>query len=215
MPNPSISDIRTEYKKAALSENEVATDPFDQFHQWLDEVLHSEVMEPNAMTLATAGKDGRPSARIVLLKGVDERGFYFYTNYESRKGQQLHQNPHAALVFFWKELERQVRIEGKVFKATAAQSDAYFLSRPEGSQLGAWTSPQSRIISSRAILEERMTAVRERFDKEHLTRPDFWGGYCLAPERVEFWQGRPNRLHDRILFTPNTSGGWEINRLAP
>lgn len=214
MPNLSLSDIRTDYKKAVLSEKDVAADPFTQFNKWFDEVMHSRVEEPNAMTLATADGDGMPSARIVLLKGTDGQGFYFYTNYESRKGKELAANPKAALVFFWKELERQVRMQGRVVKATAAQSDAYFLSRPRGSQLGAWSSPQSRTIATREVLEDRVREITARFEKEKLYRPDFWGGYCLIPESVEFWQGRPSRLHDRIVYLKNEED-WEIKRLAP
>ncbi len=204
-----------DYKKASLSEKEVAEEPFTQFNKWFEEVLHSEVTEPNAMTLATAAKTGVPSARIVLLKGIDEQGFYFYTNYKSQKAQELFENPQAALVFFWKELQRQVRVQGRVVKASGEQSDAYFLSRPRGSQLGAWSSPQSQPIASRDFLEEKVRETTVRFENETLYRPEFWGGYCLQPLTVEFWQGRPSRLHDRIVYTREASGSWEIHRLAP
>ncbi len=215
MPNPSLADIRTDYKKASLNEKDVAEDPFSQFNKWFEEVLHSEVTESNAMTLATVGKTGLPSARVVLLKGVEEQGFYFYTNYSSQKAKELADNPQAALVFFWKELQRQVRIQGTVTKATEEQSDRYFLSRPRGSQLGAWSSPQSQPIASRDFLEKKVRETTIRFEKEPLYRPAFWGGYCLYPLTVEFWQGRPNRLHDRIVYTRAANGNWEIQRLAP
>lgn len=210
-----ISEIRTDYKKATLNKEDVAESPISQFDKWFEEVLQSKIEESNAMTLATATKAGIPSARIVLLKGVDEKGFYFYTNYESRKGTELMENPHAALVFFWKELERQVRIQGLVEKATQEQSDHYFLSRPKASQIGAWSSPQSRPIASREVLEKNVSLATRRFEKEPLTRPPFWGGYCLKPQIVEFWQGRPGRLHDRIIYTLNAQGNWETQRLAP
>lgn len=215
MSEISLSNIRTDYKKAALRKNEVAADPFLQFKKWFEEVLHSKVEEPNAMTLATADRNLKPSARIVLLKGIDDKGFYFYTNYDSRKGKELAENPRAALVFFWKELERQVRVEGLVKKATAKQSDAYFLSRPKGSQTGAWASPQSQVIDTRDVLEEKVKAVEEQFKGQPLHRPDFWGGYCLEPEYMEFWQGRSNRLHDRIIYIRKKPDHWQIKRLAP
>lgn len=215
MSDLQLSDIRTDYRKASLSRSEVADDPFEQFDKWFGEVLHSRVEEPNAMTLATVGKDGMPSVRIVLLKGIDEKGFYFYTNYESRKARELLENPQASVVFFWKELERQVRIQGRVSKASSEQSDHYYLSRPEGSRLGAWASPQSQIIASREVLEEKVREVTAQFKKEPLHRPPFWGGFCIEPQLIEFWQGRPSRLHDRIVYTLEETGNWEIHRLAP
>lgn len=211
----SLSDIREDYRKASLHESEVAESPFGQFRKWFEEVMHSELQVPNAMTLATATPGGRPSARIVLLKGFDEQGFCFFTNYESRKAEQLESNPQAALVFFWPELERQVRLEGSVQKTTAAQSDAYFKSRPAGSRLSAWASPQSRVIPDRSYLEEKVDEFREKLSDEPAARPAYWGGYVLKPIRIEFWQGRSNRLHDRILYSLQADGSWRIERLAP
>ncbi len=215
MPKLPLSNIRTDYKKASLKIKDVTSDPFSQFNNWFEEVIHSKVEEPNAMTLATT-VNGHPSARIVLLKGMDKKGFYFYTNYESHKGRELSKNPYVALVFFWKELERQVRIEGIVERATKEQSDTYFHSRPRGSQIGAWSSPQSREIPDRAFLEKRVAAMKNRFKKESLKRPDFWGGFCVNPQYVEFWQGRSSRLHDRIFYQKQQEKGtWHIGRLAP
>lgn len=215
MEKVSLQDIRKDYKLASLNKKDVLPDPFQQFEKWFNEVIESRVDEPNAMTLATASKDGKPSARIVLLKGFDERGFYFYTNYESRKALELAENPNAALVFFWKELERQVRMEGKVRKTASDMSDAYFHSRPEKSRIGAWASPQSRIIASRDFLDQEVKKVEERFKNMPVTRPSFWGGYVLQPEKVEFWQGRSSRLHDRIHYSLGEEGRWQIERLAP
>lgn len=215
MEKVSLQDIRKDYKLASLNKKDMLPDPFQQFEKWFNEVIESRVDEPNAMTLATVSKDGKPSARIVLLKGFDERGFYFYTNYESRKALELAENPNAALVFFWKELERQVRIEGKVRKTSPDMSDTYFHSRPEKSRIGAWASPQSRIIASRDFLDQEVKKVEERFKNMPVTRPSFWGGYVLQPEKVEFWQGRSSRLHDRIHYSPGEEGRWQIERLAP
>lgn len=215
MDNLHLSDIRTEYKKASLKISDVNKNPFLQFDQWFEEVLASKIEESNAMVLATVARSGKPSARVVLLKGIDEQGFYFYTNYGSRKGQELKENPQVAAVFFWKELERQVRIQGVVKKASAAQSDEYFLSRPEGSQIGAWASPQSKEIASREMLENRVTQVKEQFKNKALYRPPFWGGFCIQPQLIEFWQGRSSRLHDRIVYTLNEIGNWDIKRIAP
>jgi pyridoxamine 5'-phosphate oxidase len=211
----SIAGLRKEYSSQSLSENDVEPHPVDQFNKWWDQAVKTEILEPNAMTLATASADGLPSARIVLLKGFDREGFIFYTNYNSYKGVQLEENPKACLVFFWKELERQVRIVGLVHKAKEELSDNYFLSRPPGSQLGAWASPQSKIIENRNWLDNRYLQVAEEFKGKHLKRPPFWGGYVVKPIIIEFWQGRPSRLHDRIPYTLSENGSWKIERLAP
>jgi pyridoxamine 5'-phosphate oxidase len=211
----TIADIRKEYKLQKLSEEDILKDPFAQFTKWWQEALNAGIEEPNAMTLATATADGMPDARIVLLKGFDERGFTFYTNYNSAKGLQLLENPRGALVFFWKELERQVRISGLVNLAPARMSDEYFDSRPEGSRIGAWASPQSEIITGREWLEENETRYRELWSGRPIARPPHWGGYVLKPVKIEFWQGRPSRLHDRFLFTLQPNGLWKIERLAP
>jgi len=218
----NLADLRREYARAELTPNHVADDPIEQFQDWFDEVLNSEVEEPNAMTLSTAAPDGAPSARIVLLKGLDARGFHFYTNYDSRKGTELSQNPHAALTFLWKPLERQVRIEGSVERMPGEESTEYFHSRPRGAQLGAWASPQSRVIESRADLEQNLAEVEAQYgDHDEVPRPPHWGGYVVRPMQVEFWQGRPNRLHDRLRYRRpdegNTDEGspWTLERLAP
>lgn len=210
-----LSALRRNYALESLSETDVAPDPFVQFQNWFTEALNSQLIEPNAMTLATATKIGRPSARTVLLKDMDARGFVFYTNYESQKGQELADNPQAALLFTWLELERQIRIEGIVEKVSAAESKAYFQSRPTGSQIGAWASPQSRVIEGRAILEQRVKELTAQYsDTPVLPLPPFWGGYRLIPDVIEFWQGRESRLHDRIRYT-KTAHGWAKERLAP
>jgi pyridoxamine 5'-phosphate oxidase len=216
----NLADLRREYAREALNRDHVADDPIAQFREWFDAALDAEVDEPNAMTLATAAPDGTPSARVVLLKGVDERGFQFYTNYDSRKGTELDQNPHASLVFWWAPLERQVRIDGTVERLPDDESTAYFHSRPRGSQLGAWASPQSRVVESRDVLEENLEAVTEEYEDETVPRPSHWGGYVVRPLRIEFWQGRPNRLHDRLRYRrPDTehdgSDAWTLERLAP
>jgi len=210
----NIADIRTEYKLRSLSESDVKPDAFEQFTVWWNEALQSDIYEVNAMTLATADKDGHPAARIVLLKGYDKNGFVFFTNYESNKGNSLAENPNACLLFFWKELERQIKIEGVVEKVSEAESDAYFNSRPEGSRIGAWTSPQSKVIAGRDFLEERYLEITSQYKDKAISRPPYWGGYVVKPGKIEFWQGRPSRLHDRILYTKNESG-WKIERLAP
>jgi len=211
----SMADIRKEYKLKTLSEKDILRNPFAQFENWWQEALISGIEEANAMTLATASSDGIPSARIVLLKGFTETGFQFFTNYNSFKGQQLLENPRACLVFFWKELERQVRITGLISKLNEDDSNAYFDSRPEGSQIGAWASPQSQVIADRQWLEENERSIREQFKDKPIHRPSYWGGYLLRPINMEFWQGRPNRLHDRIQYNLLTDGAWLIERLAP
>jgi pyridoxamine 5'-phosphate oxidase len=214
----NIAHLRTDYKRATLDESQVDADPYRQFARWFDEALKAKIPEANAMTLATAGPDGRPAARIVLLKSFDPRGFVFFTNYASRKGHELAAHPQAALLFYWVELERQVRIEGIVGTVDAAESDEYFASRPRPSQLGAWASPQSQTVADRAALEARFAEVEARYKKasDAVPRPPQWGGYRLAPETLEFWQGRRSRMHDRIRYRRNVeSGGWTIDRLAP
>ena len=211
----SIADIRKEYKLKTLSEKDIQKDPFAQFEKWWQEAIHSGVEEPNAMTLATASADAMPDARIVLLKGFDSHGFTFFTNYHSAKGQQLLQNPRASLVFFWKELERQIRISGLVSLSPAAVSDEYFSSRPEGSRVGAWASPQSEAIESREWLEEKEKEYREEWKGRSIERPEYWGGYTVKPVSIEFWQGRPSRLHDRFRYSLANSASWKVERLAP
>lgn len=210
----SIADLRRDYSHASLSETEVAADPITQFGRWFEQARKADVPEANAMSLATVAADGRPSSRIVLIKQFDAGGFVWFTNYASRKGRELEQNPHAALLFHWIELERQVRIEGRVEKIAAADSDAYFGSRPLLSRLGAIASEQSAPVASRELLEQRFAQVQQESGAQP-TRPERWGGYRLLPERVEFWQGRQSRLHDRILYTLGTAGEWQRTRLQP
>lgn len=211
----SIADIRKDYQLESLDETKVATDPFLQFSRWWDDAVKSEIDEVNAFTLATADKSGMPAARILLLKGFDPRGFVFFSNYNSNKGKELEDNPRASMVFFWKELERQVRISGSVEKVDAAESDAYFHSRPAGSRLGAWASAQSSVISSRLVLQENVERLQKEFEGKEIPRPPHWGGYLLRPKSVEFWQGRPSRLHDRILYRSDEKGSWKLERLSP
>ena len=210
-----IATIRLNYSKKVLLEDDAADDPVKQFDKWWQEAVLSEIDEVNAMTLATASPDGIPSARIVLLKDFSEKGFMFFTNYESFKAQQLDSNPKACLVFFWKELERQVRITGLVQKVTSEESNAYFQSRPEESRIGAVTSPQSRVIDSREWIDNRYEKNKKLLSGQMIKRPDYWGGYIVRPVIVEFWQGRPGRLHDRIQYTLQNNNEWKKERLAP
>ncbi|MFS8973204.1 pyridoxamine 5'-phosphate oxidase [Cupriavidus necator] len=213
-----LADLRRTYVLGSLSETDVAPDPMSQFKRWFDEAVTAKLPEPNAMTLATVGADGQPSARIVLLKGIDDRGFTFFTNYESRKGLDMAANPRAALLFHWVQLERQVRVEGLVEKVSDDESDAYFASRPLGSRVGAWASEQSREVPGRNVLEQRELEYRSKFG-ENPPRPPHWGGYRLVPTAMEFWQGRPSRLHDRIAYRlqpgAQPGGAWQIVRLSP
>jgi pyridoxamine 5'-phosphate oxidase len=211
----STQDSRKDHTRSSLGETDVDPDPIRQFALWFDEACESGNPEFNAMTLATATPDGRPSARMVLLRGADERGFAFFTNYESRKARELEANPLAALVFFWHELERQVRIEGRVERVSAKESDTYFQSRPQGARIGAWASPQSQVIAGRDVLEAKFAEIESRHQGESIPRPANWGGYRLVPHSIEFWQGRPNRLHDRLRYTRRPAGSWVIERLAP
>jgi pyridoxamine 5'-phosphate oxidase len=210
----TLAELRKNYSLGSLDEADVDRNPIRQFDRWFAQALDAQLPEPNTMTLATVDGRGHPSARIVLIKGVDERGFTFFTNYDSRKGRELAENPHAALLFYWIELERQVRIEGVVAKTDADESDAYFASRPAASRIGAWASEQSQVIESRAVLEARERDFSERFGAEP-PRPPHWGGYRLAPDAIEFWQGRPSRLHDRLRYTRTANGDWQIARLSP
>lgn len=222
----AIADIRKDYKLASLEEADVASNPIDQFTRWWNDAVASQIDEVNAMTLATVNAAGVPAARIVLLKGYNPEGFIFFTNYESDKGKNLAQNPNAALVFFWKELERQIRIEGTVQKVSAEESDRYFNSRPASSRIGAWASPQSAVIENRLVIEQNVERYTSIFANDSIERPDHWGGYIVKPTSIEFWQGRSSRLHDRIRYKLETSdynaatdtrtdANWKIERLAP
>jgi pyridoxamine 5'-phosphate oxidase len=210
----NIQNLRQDYRSASLSENDVNANPILQFKNWFKDAVDAQLYEPNVMTLATCDRFGKPSARIVLLKDIDEDGFVFYTNYESKKGIDIVENPQAALVFFWPELERQVRIEGMVSKVSEQASSDYFHSRPIGSQIGAMASPQSKIISSRESLERKVEELTTQYEGQEIPRPLHWGGYLVEPTHIEFWQGRPSRLHDRIVYD-FAEGSWIINRLAP
>ncbi|MDI1259820.1 pyridoxamine 5'-phosphate oxidase [Aquabacterium sp.] len=209
-----LAQMRQSYERAALDEAHVQAHPLGQFHQWFDEAVQLKLTEPNAMTLATAGADGRPSTRVLLLKGADERGLVWFTNYASRKGRDLAANPFAAIQFFWGGLERVVRVEGRVEKVAESESDEYYRSRPLGSRIGAWASPQSEVIPSREALEMAWADQQVRLGNDP-PRPDHWGGYRLVPDRWEFWQGRTSRLHDRLIFELTPGGQWVLCRLAP
>ncbi len=209
-----INTLRHDFAKETLDEANVNSNPILQFEKWFNEAVDADVNEPNAMTVCTTTKEGKPSARIILLRNFNENGFVFYTNYTSRKGTEIEENPNCALLFFWPELERQVRIEGILKKQTAEESDLYFNTRPRGSKLSAWTSEQSKVISSREVLNKQYEKLSEKYPDENVPRPPYWGGYELKPISIEFWQGRQNRLHDRILYT-NENNNWKIERLAP
>lgn len=216
MSSRSLADLRAHYTRASFTDADADADPIAQFQAWFDQAVEAEAHEPNAMTLATVGPDGRPSARLVLLKGLDDGRFVFYTNLESRKAQDIQATGVAALVFWWPVLERQIRVEGRVEPVSDADADAYYAVRPRGSQEGAWASPQSRPLPDRAVLEARLAEVEARFEGEAtIPRPPFWGGFHVIPERFEFWQGRPSRLHDRLAYTPSGDEGWTITRLGP
>jgi pyridoxamine 5'-phosphate oxidase len=210
-----IADLRVEYSLKTFNESDLLKNPYQQFSTWLNEAIEAKANEPNAMTLATVKPDGFPSARIVLLKGIQENGLVFFTNYDSQKGKELSKNAHVAIVFCWLELQRQVRIEGIARKVSAEESDQYFHSRPQGSQIGAHASPQSSVIENREVLEKRFQELEQLFSKQPIMRPENWGGYLVEPSSFEFWQGRQSRLHDRFLFTQLGGNEWTINRLAP
>lgn len=211
----SIADLRREYSLEGLHEKDSHPNPFDQFEAWFKDAMAAEVLETNAMTLATATADGRPSARIVLLKGFDSSGFVFFTNYDSRKGRELEENPYAALLFYWPELTRQIRVEGSVARVAVEESAAYFQSRGELSRLGAWASRQSRQIPGREVLDERMSELIAEYQGKDIPLPPFWGGFRLSPVSFEFWHGRPSRLHDRLYYTRQSDDSWQIVRLSP
>ena len=211
----NLADLRREYTKGGLRRADLNPNPFLQFQAWFEQALNSQLLEPSAMTLATADKEGRPSSRIVLLKGADEHGFTFFTNYESRKGRELAENPNAALTLYWAELEREVCIAGTVTKTSRAESEKYFGQRPRGSQLGACVSRQSAVVPSETFLEERLAELEREFADRPVPTPAYWGGYRLTPTRIEFWQGRPNRLHDRFQYSRQGDGTWRIDRLSP
>ena len=211
----SIADLRREYSLTGLRKADLAADPLQQFRHWFDQALAAGTNEPNAMVLATADAAGKPSTRVVLLKGIDERGFVFFTNYESRKARELAVNRHAALNFFWVELERQVCVTGSVTQVPREEAEAYFKTRPRGSRLGAWASKQSDTVPSREVLEARLQELEMEYPGEEIPLPPFWGGYVLAPGEIDFWQGRPNRLHDRFRYSKQSDGRWLVERLSP
>jgi pyridoxamine 5'-phosphate oxidase len=211
----NIADLRKDYSLQELSEKEINPNPFIQFKFWFDQALAAQLTEPNAMTLATSTPDGKPSGRMVLLKNFDERGFVLFTSYNSHKGQELAENPHAALVFWWAELERQVRIVGTVEKISTEESDGYFEMRPPHSRLGAWASNQSEVIAGREVLERQWQEFQRKYQNQEVPRPPYWGGFRVIPQEIEFWQGRSSRLHDRLLYIRLDYGGWQIERLSP
>lgn len=211
----SLYDVRRVYARGGLQEEDLAAEPMEQFQRWLALAAEADPNDYTSMTLATADREGRPSARIVLLKGCDERGFVFFSNYESRKAGEMAENPSAALLFYWPAFERQVRIEGRVEKTSREESEAYYRTRPRGSRIGAWASRQSTAIGGRAELEEQVRAIEERFPDDDIPPPEYWGGYRLVPERIEFWQGRPDRLHDRLRYRRLPGGSWTVERLSP
>ena len=209
-----IADLRKNYTQAGLLESEIVANPFEQFKLWFEQAVAADILEPNAMTVATVTDEGKPSARIVLLKDFDDRGFVFYTNYNSQKGVELKKHPHAALVFLWHDLERQVRIEGKIELVAEAEATAYFHSRPVGSQLGAWASDQSQVITDRSVLENKLQQLEAEYLNQEIPKPPHWGGVRVIPHEIEFWQGRPSRLHDRLRYQL-VDGNWHIDRLSP
>jgi pyridoxamine 5'-phosphate oxidase len=211
----TVAELRQDYTLQGLSETDVDPNPIVQFKTWFQQALAAQVLEPNAMTVATATLDGKPSARIVLLKDFDERGFVFYTNYTSQKGRELIANPQASLVFWWGALERQIRISGRLEKVSEAESDEYFYSRPLNSRLGAWASEQSQAIPSREVLEQRFEELKHKYENQEIPRPPHWGGFRVIPTEIEFWQGRPSRLHDRLNYRWQEDGSWKIERLSP
>ena len=210
-----ISQLRYDFSKQTLDESEVNTNPIIQFESWFKEAVEAQVLSPNAMVVSTASKDAVTTARVLLLRNFDEKGFVFYTNHNSKKGNQIDHNPHVALTFFWPELERQIRIEGTVDKQTDEESDEYFVVRPEGSKLGAWASQQSSVVESRAVMDAKFKEMQNHFRGKEIPRPAFWGGYLVKPTMFEFWQGRPNRFHDRIAYVQDENRNWEIERLSP
>lgn len=211
----SIEDIRKVYQLQSLLEKDADANPVKQFEIWWQQVIESKIEEPNAMTLSTCTASGKPSSRIVLLKNIKKDGFVFFTNYLSRKGKEIESNPFVSLLFFWKELERQVRIEGEIKKISEQESDDYFFKRPKESRIGAWSSPQSEVIKSRDVLEKNVSDYIKKFDSQNIPRPPYWGGYIVIPTLIEFWQGRPGRLHDRLRYTLNEKSIWKMERLAP
>lgn len=213
--NKSIAAIRKVYQLKSLLESEVDANPILQFEAWWRNALESEIIEPNAMVLSTATPSGKPSSRVVLLKGMHEEGFVFFSNYDSRKGKEIQENEFVSVLFFWKELERQVRIEGTISKVSTIESDEYFYSRPKESRIGAWSSPQSQVITNREYLQENVKKYNAQFENKNIPRPEHWGGYLVKPYRIEFWQGRPGRLHDRLQYSLTENKWWNIERLAP